>query len=164
MQNYFQKRNLSVGDKILTFDYVLLISVLLLGIISIFAMYSSERGVFSYHTQSHLYRFTSFFLLFIIISFFRIEYIYRSAYIFYFIVLALLFAVDSFGVVASGSKRWINLFFINLQPSELMKVSLILFLARYYHKIPSHNVNSIKHIFIPLFSFIIPFYLVINHV
>jgi len=162
VQNYFQKKNLKIFDKILAFDFTLLFLVLLLGIISLFAMYSSERGIFSYHTQSHLYRFTAFFLLFIIISFFNIRHIYKLAYIFYFIILVLLFAVDSYGVTSSGSKRWINLFFINLQPSELMKISLIVFLARYYNKIPSQNVNSIKHIFIPFLSFMIPVFLVIK--
>jgi len=159
-RNYFQKVNLSLKDKIFAFDFTLCFLILLLGIISLFAMYSSERGNFSYHTQSHLYRFSIFFLLFIIISFFRIQFWYKSAYLFYFIVLILLFAVDSFGITASGSKRWISLFFINLQPSELMKVALIIFLARYYYKIPSQNVNNIKHIFIPLFSLMIPVFLV----
>ena len=160
-RDYFQKKNLNITDKILAFDFTLLFLILLLGAISLFAMYSSERGSFSYHTQSHLYRFSIFFLFFIIISFFNINYIYKSAYVFYLIILILLFAVDSFGVTASGSKRWINLFFINLQPSELMKVSLIVFLARYYYKIPSQNINNIKHIFIPFLSFMIPVFLVI---
>ena len=161
-KNYFQRINLSLKDKIFAFDFTLFFLILLLGIISIFAMYSSERGNFSYHTQSHLYRFGIFFLLFIIISFFKIQFWYKSAYLFYFIVLILLFAVDSFGITASGSKRWISLFFINLQPSELMKVSLIIFLARYYYKIPTQNVNNIKHIFIPFFSLMIPVFLVLS--
>ena len=159
-KNYFQKRNQSIGDKILAFDFQLLFLVLALGIISFFAMYSSEMGHFSYHTQSHLYRFTIFFLFFFIISFFRIQFWYKSAYPLYFIVLILLFGVDLFGITASGSKRWINLFFINLQPSELMKVSLIVFLARYYNKIPSANVNNLKYIIIPFLSFMIPVFLV----
>ena len=162
IKNYFQKRNLNITDKILAFDFTLLFLVFLLGLISLFAMYSSEQGAFSYHTQSHLYRFTIFFLFFIFISFLNINYIYKSAYIFYIFILILLFAVDSFGVTSSGSKRWISLFFINLQPSELMKISLIVFLARYYNKIPSQNVNSIKHIFIPFISFMIPVYLVVK--
>jgi len=114
---YFHKSNLNFKDKILSLDFKLIFLVLLLGIISLFAMYSSERGNFSYHTQSHLYRLSIFFLLFIIISFFRIQFWYKSAYLFYFIVLILLFAVDFFGIAASGSKRWINLFFLifNLQ-------------------------------------------------
>ena len=162
VKNYFQKRNLSIADKILALDFTLIFLILLLGIISLFAMYSSERGTFSYHTQNHLYRFTVFFVLFLLVSFLKINYIFKTAYLFYIIILALLFAVDSFGIIASGSKRWINLFFINLQPSELMKISLIIFLARYYCKIPSQNVNSIKHIFIPFLSFLIPVYLVVK--
>tara|TARA_B100000029_G_scaffold434514_1_gene447980 strand:- start:727 stop:1851 length:1125 start_codon:yes stop_codon:yes gene_type:complete len=161
VKNYFQKKNLSIYDKLFAFDFILVFLILILGVISLFAMYSSERGSFSYHTQSHLYRFGVFFLFFIIISFFNIKLIYKFAYFFYFIVLILLFAVDSFGIIASGSKRWINLFFINLQPSELMKISLIIFLARYYNKIPSQNVNNIKHIIIPFLSFMIPVYLVV---
>jgi len=160
IRNYFQNKNLNIVDKILAFDFTLLFLVFLLGIVSLFAMYSSERGNFSYHTQSHLYRFGVFFLFFIIISFFNINYIYKSAYFFYIIILLLLFAVDSFGIIASGSKRWINLFFINLQPSELMKVALIIFLARYYNKIPSQNINNIRYIFIPFLSFVIPVLLV----
>ena len=160
-RDYFQKKNLNIFDKILAFDFTLLFLVFVLGIISLFAMYSSERGNFSYHTQSHLYRFGVFFLLFIIISFFKTNYIYKSAYFFYIIILILLFVVDSFGIIASGSKRWINLFFINLQPSELMKVALIAFLARYYYKIPSQNINNIKHIFVPFLSFMIPVFLVV---
>ena len=161
-KNYFQKGNQSISDKILAFDFQLLLLILALGIISILAMYSSEMGHFSYYTQSHLYRFSIFFLLFIIISFFRIQFWYKSAYLFYFLVLILLFGVDLFGVTASGSKRWISLFFINLQPSELMKVSLIIFLARYYDKIPTTNVNNLKYIFIPFLSFMIPVFLVVS--
>ena len=159
-KNYFQRGNQSISDKILAFDFQLLLLILALGIISILAMYSSEMGHFSYHTQNHLYRFSIFFLIFIIISFFRIQFWYKSAYLFYFLVLILLFGVDLFGVTASGSKRWISLFFINLQPSELMKVSLIIFLARYYNKIPTTNVNNLKYIFIPFLSFMIPAFLV----
>jgi len=162
VKNYFEKRNLSIVDKVIALDFTLIFLIILLGTISLFAMYSSERGIFSYHTQSHLYRFVTFFLFFILISFFNTQYIYKSAYLFYLLVLILLFAVDLFGITASGSKRWISLFFINLQPSELMKVSLIVFLARYYYKIPSQNVNSIKHIFIPFLSFLIPVYLVVK--
>ena len=137
-KNYFQRGNQSISDKILAFDFQLLLLILALGIISILAMYSSEMGQFSYHTQNHLYRFSIFFLIFIIISFFRIQFWYKSAYLFYFLVLILLFGVDLFGVTASGSKRWINLFFINLQPSELMKVSLIIF----FSKILQQNSNN----------------------
>ncbi len=162
VKNYFKKSNHNLGGKFLAFDFFLIFLVLLLGVVGFFAMYSSERGTFSYYTQSHLYRFCSFFLLFIVISFFRVNFWFKSAYFFYFIVLVLLILVDKFGIIASGSKRWVDLFFINLQPSELMKISIILFLAKYYNKIPSQNVSNIKYILVPFFGLIIPVFLVIS--
>ena len=136
VKSYFQRGNLEFKDKILSLDYFLIFLIFLLGVISFFALYSTERGNIGYYTISHIYRFSIFFAVFIAISFLRINFLHRSAYIFYLIVLILLIAVDFYGITASGSKRWINLFFINLQPSELMKVALIAFLARYYNKIP----------------------------
>ena len=149
LRQHFYKSNLSFRDKILALDFLLIFLILLLGVISFFAMYSTEQGKFSYFTQNHLYRFFIFFVIFIAISFFRIQFWHNTAYLFYFTILILLIGVDFFGITASGSKRWISLFFINLQPSELMKVALIIFLARYYYKIPSEHVTKIKYIIIP---------------
>jgi len=152
--------NLSFREKIFSLDYYLIFFILLLGIISCFAMYSSEQGKIEYYTLSHIYRFSAFFIFFLIVSFFNISIMYKLSYFFYFIVLVLLFAVDFAGITSSGSKRWINLLFINLQPSELMKIALIAFLARYYYKIPTASVTSFKHIFIPIFAISIPVVLV----
>ena len=122
-KNYFQQRNLSIKDKILSLDFKLIFLILLLGIISFFAMYSTERGNFDYYTKNHIYRFFSFFIIFIIVAFINIQLWYKSAYIFYLIILMFTDWSYFFGVTASGSTRWISLFFINLQPSELMKVA-----------------------------------------
>tara|TARA_B100000686_G_C16763602_1_gene960371 strand:- start:707 stop:1834 length:1128 start_codon:yes stop_codon:yes gene_type:complete len=157
---YFYRGNLTFKDKIFALDFILIFFVLLLGIISFFAMYSSEQGNFGYYTKSHIYRFSIFFIVFILASFLKIQFWHKTAYLFYASVLILLFVVDYFGVIASGSKRWINLYFINLQPSELMKIALILFLARFYYKIPTENVTTIKNIFIPIIAIFIPFVLV----
>ena len=162
VENYFQKHNLNFREKVFSLDFLLIFMVLLLGIISIFAMYSSEQGKFGYYTQSHLYRFAIFFMVFIIFSFFRVQFWYKSAYLFYFIILILLVAVNLYGITASGSKRWISLFFINLQPSELMKIALIIFLARYYYKIPSEHVTNIKYILIPVVALFTPVLLVVS--
>ena len=160
MKQHFYRSNLRIRDKIFALDFQLIFLILLLGIISLFAMYSTEQGKFGYFTKSHLYRFITFFSIFIAVSFFRVEFWFKSTYLFYLVILILLFAVELYGITSSGSKRWINLFFINLQPSELMKVALIIFLARYYNKIPSEYVSNIKYIFLPLLAIIIPVFLV----
>tara|TARA_Y100000590_G_scaffold221698_1_gene250929 strand:- start:488 stop:1339 length:852 start_codon:yes stop_codon:yes gene_type:complete len=66
-----------------------------------------------------------------------------------------------YGVTASGSQRWINLYFINLQPSELMKIAIIIFLAKYYHRMQITNVNKFKNLLIPIIVLILPIFLVI---
>ena len=161
VDNYFARSNLGFKDKILSLDFKLIFLVLLLGIISFFAIYSTERGNFAYYSENHLYRFFIFFLLFIIVSFVRINFWHKSAYPFYLIILMLLIAVHFFGVTASGSTRWINLFAFNLQPSELMKVAIIIFLARYYSRRAFHDVNRLKFMFLPIFALFIPVALVI---
>ena len=161
MQKYFHRGNASLRDKIFSLDYTLIISVLILGFISFIAMYSSERGNFDYYTQSHIYRFFIFFLIFIFISFLKINFWHKSSYFFYILVLLLLVCVHLFGITSSGSKRWINLFVFNLQPSELMKIALIMFLARYYSKIPTNNVHQIKFIVLPTLVLFVPFILVL---
>ena len=161
-RNYFYRGRISFREKFFSLDFKLFFLILLLGVISFFAMYSTERGNFDYYTQSHVYRFFAFFIIFIVFSFFRINFWYKFSYLFYFVVLILLFSVDLYGVSASGSQRWIHLFVFNLQPSELMKVTLILFLARYYNKIPSDNVNHVKYMIIPSFALCVPVALVIT--
>ena len=106
IRTYFQSGNKNLKDKILSLDFKLIFLVLLLGVISFFAMYSTERGNFSYYTQSHIYRFSIFFLIFITFSFLEINFWHKSAYLFYFIVLILLIGVDFFGIV--------EIFFFNL--------------------------------------------------
>ena len=162
IRTYFQSGNKSLKDKILSLDFKLIFLILLLGVISFFAMYSTERGNFSYYTQSHIYRFSIFFLIFITFSFLKINFWHKSAYLFYFIVLILLVGVDFFGIVASGSRRWINLFFFNLQPSELMKIALIVFLAKYYSRVSTYDVSSIKFMILPMFAIFIPVAMIIT--
>jgi len=162
VSNYFKRGKINFKDKIFSLDYKLIFLILLLGIISFFAMYSTERGNFDYYTQSHVYRFCLFFILFIALSFLKIQFWYKIAYPFYFFVLILLIGVDLFGITSSGSKRWISLFIFNLQPSELMKIGLIIFLAKYYNKIPSNDVSKIKFILLPIIIIFIPTSLVIT--
>ena len=73
----------------------------------------------------------------------------------------LLIGVHFFGVTTSGSTRWINLFAFNLQPSELMKVAIIIFLAKYYSRMTFYDVNRLKFMFLPIFALFIPVALVI---
>ena len=117
--------NISFFKKISSLDYTLIICILTIGIISCFAMYSTDGGEILYHTKSHLIRFVVFFIMMIVLSFLNIKFWHSVGYLFYIIILLFLFWASFYGVTASGSQRWINLYIFNLQPSELMKIAII---------------------------------------
>ena len=151
----------TLSEKIASIDFILVGAILTLGIVSMFAMFSTDGGEFKYHTKSHILRFSVFFVMFLIISFFKISFWYRSSTLIYLAVFTLLVGVKYFGLTSSGSQRWLNLYFMNLQPSELMKISLILFLASYYHRISTQDVNKLKYLFLPIVTLVLPFLLVV---
>ena len=149
-------------DKLKVIDYFLIIIVAIIGSISVFSIYSTESGNFSFYTKNHLTRFLVFFFMFLVLSFVRVSFWYRQAYIFYILGILLLLLVIFFGISASGSKRWINFFIMNLQPSELMKIAIIVCFARYYHRIQSSDIQSYKYLLQPIILLLIPCYLVIT--
>jgi rod shape determining protein RodA len=155
-------QELTLFQKIRSFDYTLLICILLLGLISGLSMYSTDGGQFLFHSKSHIFKFLIFFPLMILLSFLNIKFWHYFGYIFYIVVLLFLIWASLYGVKASGSQRWINLYFINLQPSELMKVTIILCLAKFYHRIQIDKVSSFKSILIVLVILILPIMLVIS--
>ena len=149
-------------QKLRSLDYVMILCILTLGIISSIAMYSTDGGELLYHSESHIIRFLVFFTMMIMISFINIKTWHALGYLIYIIVLGLLIWASLFGITAQGSQRWINLYFINLQPSELMKIAIIICFAKYYHRIQALHVNRVRNIIIPILILFIPIALVIT--
>ena len=154
--------DLTFFQKVKELDYVLLISVLILSFISLIVMYSTDGGEILYHTKSHFSKLVIFFPLMIIVAFFNIKFWHTFAYFFYLIIILLLVWVSFFGLKASGSQRWMDLYLFVLQPSELMKISVILCLAKYYHRIKIENVNSFISIIFVLTIILIPTIFVVS--
>ena len=149
-------------QKIKSIDYILLICVMIIGIISGIAMYISDGGEILYHTKSHMVRFSVFFTMMLFFSFINIKAWHKTGYLFYFIVLILLIWASLYGITVSGSQRWINLYFINFQPSELMKIAIIVCFAKYYHRMQLAHVNKFRNLLIPIIILVIPITLVIS--
>ncbi len=149
-------------QKLRSFDFILVFCVLCLGIISNLSMYSTDGGEFLYHSKSHLIRFITFFSMMIILSFVSLRFWHTTAYLFYIITLGFLIWASMYGITASGSQRWVNLYFINLQPSELMKIAIIVCFARYFHREQLTNINSFKNILLSMAILILPILLVVS--
>ena len=152
---------LTFFQKVKNLDFILLFCLILLSIVSVLVMYSTDGGQVLYHTKSHFIKLLTFFSLMIVISFFNIRLWHITSYFIYFIIILLLIWVSTYGVKVSGSQRWINLYFIVLQPSELMKIGVILCLAKYYHRLKIDSVNSLLSITVALTIIIIPIILVL---
>ena len=155
------KNNLDILQKVRNFDYILLICILLLGFISLATMYSTDGGQILFHTKSHFIKLSVFTVMMIFFSFINIKYWFSIGYLSYLGIAVLLVLTYFFGITSSGSKRWIDLYFINLQPSELMKIFIILCLAKYFHRMKLQNVNSIYTILTSLIIILLPMGLVI---
>ena len=153
---------LSFLQKVKKLDFILIFCIISLSAISVFVMYSTDGGEFLYHSKSHLIKLLTFFSLMIIISFFNIKLWHVTSYFIYFIILLLLIWVSIDGIKVSGSQRWIDLYLIVLQPSELMKIAIILCLAKFYHRLKIDDVNSFLSIIFALTIIILPIILVLS--
>ncbi len=153
---------ITLFQKIKDLDYILLFSIILLSIISVFVMYSTDGGEILFHTKNHFVKLAVFFPLMIFLAFFNIKFWHNFSYIIYFIVIILLIYVSFFGIKSSGSQRWMNVYFFVLQPSELMKIAIIMSLSKYYHRLKLEDVNSLTSILIVLSIILIPIIFVIS--
>lgn len=86
----------------------------------------------------------------------------KYAYVFYCIVLAMLFYVEFFGHDVMGATRWINLGFVQIQPSELMKIALVLALSRYFHGCSLQETMSFSYMVVPTMLVLMPVALVMR--
>ncbi len=160
LYNRLNKEN-NIFRKFRNLDYILLVCLLLLGFISLATMYSTDGGEILFHTRSHFIKFIFFFSMMLIFSFINVKFWFSLGYLTYIVVLGMLIWTVNFGVTASGSQRWIDLYFLNLQPSELMKIFIILCLAKYFHRMKLQNVNSFYTVCISLIIIFVPMSLVI---
>ena len=80
----------------------------------------------------------------------------RYAYVIYALALALLALVEVMGIVGMGAQRWVDLRIVQLQPSEIMKVALVLALARYFHGLTLDEVQRTSSLIAPALIVIAP--------
>ena len=89
------------------------------------------------------------------------EFWLRHAYWIYAASLALLLGVDALGAVSGGSRRWLDTGVLRLQPSEFMKLALVLALARYFHNLPATHRATPSALVVPALMTALPFALVV---
>ena len=132
----YQHTRLQITDsfffqKFKNFDYILLACILFLGFISLATMYSTDGGKVLFHTKSHFIKLVILLSMMLIFSFINIKFWFLLD-IFYYSSYRII-GMDIFiWNKSSGSQRWIDLYLLILQPSELMKICIILCLSKIF--------------------------------
>lgn len=112
-------------------------------------LYSAAGGSMDPFASSHLFRFSVFMVMAAVIASFPRELVRFMTYPAYVVVLLLLLAVEVMGTLGGGSQRWIDLGFMVLQPSELMKPVIVVVLAHFYSSLPVGLIGSWRALLVP---------------
>ncbi|MGY9055308.1 MAG: rod shape-determining protein RodA [Alphaproteobacteria bacterium] len=151
----------TIWTRIWRLHWVLLLLITAVAGFGIAILYSAADGSWQPWAGRQLLRFGLGFGLLLVIGLTNLQFWWRMAYPIYLAALALLLVVEFIGV-GDGATRWINLGFMNLQPSEVMKVALVLALARYFHDLDENQVDRFIVLVVPAFLTAIPVMLVLR--
>jgi rod shape determining protein RodA len=138
---------------------VILITIAAIGFMMLFSVAGGSTEPWA---KVQMTRFSIGFAMMLIIAFIPIWFWRNISGLAYFISLFLLLLVEFFGVSGMGAVRWLDLGFMRLQPSELVKVTVIMFLASYYDWLPRNKVSNVVWIIVPLLIILLPVFLVIR--
>ncbi|HEY9163705.1 MAG TPA: rod shape-determining protein RodA [Magnetovibrio sp.] len=153
---------MSLGQKLLHLHWLFVALVTLIACIGFAMLYSAAGGDLDPWASRQMVRFSVGFVGMIIVALTDIRLWLRYAYAFYFLMLALLLAVEVAGFVGMGAQRWISFGLFNLQPSELMKLALVLALARYFHGGSIEDVGRISFLVPPILMIGVPAILILR--
>jgi len=153
---------LSFVRKLLLVNWGLVALVLAIAAIGIAILYSAAGGAWSPWASRQLARLVVGLAVMMAIAMVDIRLWIRQAYVIYGVALAMLIVVDVVGRVGGGAQRWIDFGVVQLQPSELMKLALVLALARYFHGQTLEQVGKPLMLVPPLLLIGLPVVLVLR--
>lgn len=143
-------------------DFLLLGQLLLMCLFSVGILYSTALGKFEPWALKQIITLAIFIPAIFLLASLEFKIIYNYAYVIYGVAFFFLILAAIFGHKAMGAQRWLRIGIINFQPSELMKIGLILALARYYHDLHTNEIGKIRSLGLPLLLTIAPSLLVLK--
>jgi rod shape determining protein RodA len=142
--------------KVLYLNWPLAILLAAIACVGFLMLYSVAGGSFSPWAEPQIRRFALGFAIMVIVAMVPIWFWRNMAGVVYGLSVLLLLAVEFFGTSAGGAQRWIDLGFMRLQPSELMKISLVMFLAAYYDWLPVKKTSHPLWVLVPVAIILLP--------
>ena len=160
--NLKEEHSSALSSKIKQLNFGLLLLVTVMCGIGVVMLYSAANGNMAPWATKHIERYLVGLILIIVITLINLRLLLRSAYLLYALNLVLLIAVEFVGDIGMGAQRWIDLHFIKLQPSEFMKIVLVIALARYFHGRTVEEVVRPIYLLIPILMVLGPVILVMR--
>lgn len=149
-------------SKVLHLNWALIVLLSSVAGVGFLMLYSVAGGSFTPWAEPQIKRFLLGFTLMLIIAMVPIWFWRNIAGVAYGTSIILLLYVEFFGSVGMGAQRWIDLGFMRLQPSELMKIALVMLLAAYYDWLPLTRTSRPLWVAIPVFIILLPTMLVLR--
>lgn len=153
-----ERERLSV--KLSQIDWRLFILITIVSCVGALMLYSVGKQSWQPWAANHLIRFGVSAALMLGLALVSLRWWYRMAYPVYFLALLLLVCVELFGYTAMGATRWLDIGITRIQPSEIMKIGVVLALARWYHGASAKDARLSWKLFWPLAIIGAPFLLV----
>ncbi|HSF63294.1 MAG TPA: FtsW/RodA/SpoVE family cell cycle protein, partial [Paracoccaceae bacterium] len=147
--------------KVLHIHWALVVLIVAVASVGFLMLYSVAGGRIEVWAEPQMKRFAAGLFLMFVIAFVPIWFWRNMAGLAYGVTILLLLAVEFFGSVGMGAQRWIDLGFITLQPSELMKVTLVMLLAAYYDWLDVRKTSRPLWVAIPVLLILVPTALVL---
>jgi rod shape determining protein RodA len=151
-----RRSEMSIGEKLQQLNIGLLLLIAAVGAVGVAWLYSAGGGNMEPWSMRHAIRLGIGFVILVTVALVEFRVWLKYAYAIYGVVLLLLIYVEVAGEIGMGAQRWIDLKFIQLQPSEMMKIALVLALARYFHRLSIEDVRNPFTLVAPTMMAIVP--------
>ena len=151
-----------IPKPLLALPWRVLFVILAIGGFGLVVLYSAAGGHARPWASSQGFKFAVFLGMALVMSRIRVAWWRDVAWPGYLAILVLLVAVEALGAVSGGSRRWLDLAVIRLQPSELMKLTIVLALAKFYDQLPLGEVRGWNAIWPAAVAIGLPFVLVLT--
>lgn len=153
---------ISFQRRLVHISWSLLLLITLVACVGFAMLYSAANGAWDPWASRQVVRFGIGMVVLFAVAMIDIRIWLRYAYVIYAVGLILLIGVEITGFVGMGAQRWIDLGFFQLQPSEVMKIALVLALARYFHSVSLEEVVRPSRLLVPLLLVLAPVLLVLK--
>ncbi len=155
-----RRENMSMYDKLLSISWPFLLLITMTACVGFVSLYSAAGGSLDPWAGKQMMRFVIGMCGLIVTAMIDIRVWMKFAYVIFGCVVVLLVYVDIKGHTSMGAQRWIDLGFLQLQPSEPMKIAIVLALARFFHGATAEDVKNPFFLVVPLGILALPVLLV----